>query len=276
MSHHHHHRSRFRENRLACLDIETISGEEMPDGGFPPWCTHVPIVASILIADRDRDGLWSFAIESVRFGEDDQPMERIEELIKGRSVVTFNGRNFDIPVLMLTAQKLRSFSLPALTAVACEPRYHSARHYDLADRFSQYGAARGASLERLCEALNIPAKVGAHGSEVGDLYDRGEIETIEHYCEGDTASTLLLLAHQRATEAGDPLYFSSLTFQFARWVRHWGLEHLLPFAEVRDIDELATQSLIGQLDAALDNARIDAELRDKQALDASFTEITHY
>jgi len=248
----------------------------MPDGGFPPWCTHVPIVASILIADRDRDGLWSFAIESVRFGEDDQPMERIEELIKGRSVVTFNGRNFDIPVLMLTAQKLRSFSLPALTAVACEPRYHSARHYDLADRFSQYGAARGASLERLCEALNIPVKVGAHGSEVGDLYDRGEIETIEHYCEGDTASTLLLLAHQRATEAGDPLYFSSLTFQFARWVRHWGLEHLLPFAAVRDIDELATPSLIGPLDAAPDNARIDAELRDKQALDASFTEITHY
>lgn len=260
----------FDDRHLAFLDIETISGEEMEDGGFPPWATHTPVCASILNADRDAHGIWHFAIESMRFGEDEEPLERIDALLRGRACVTFNGRGFDLPVLMLTAQATRNFSLPALTAAATEPRYASARHVDLADKYSGYGAARGASLAWLCEALGVAAKVTAHGDEVGALYDEGRIDEIVQYCEGDVASTLLLFAHWRAMEKGDAGYHASLVWQLIRWINDQELEHLKPFTEVELLDDLLRQSLIGQIDAAFDNAQLDADLTAKRALDASF------
>lgn len=269
-------RARFDENNLVVLDIETISSEVPDDSSFPPWPTHTPIVASLLTTERDQDGLWAFELESVRFSEDHDALDRIDELIRGHSVVTFNGRGFDLPVLMLTAQKVRNFALPSLTRAATEPRFESALHYDLADRVSGYGAARGASLERLCAALHIPVKREAHGSAVGELYDRGDIEAIERYCETDVAATLLLYAHQHAMEIGDAGYHASLTWQFAAWCREQYLDHLAPYAELRDGAELQRLSLLGQLDAASNNARRNAALIEQRLIDSSFGEVVHY
>lgn len=204
-------RASVDDRRLAVLDIETISGEEMEDGGFPPWPTHTPVVASILTADRDAHGEWAFAIKSIRFGEHEHPFRRLDELLQGRTWVTFNGRGFNLPVLMLTAQMDRTFKLPALTAAATAPRFGNAVHYDLAERYSNYGSARGASLEMLCDGLGIPAKLDTHGDDVGKLYDEGNIEAIEAYCCQDVASALLLWANCRAMEIGDAAYHASLT-----------------------------------------------------------------
>lgn len=266
----------FDDSRLAFLDIETISGEEMEDGAFPPWPTHSPVIASVLTADLDAHGIWNFAIESLRFGEDEAPLNRIDELLRGRSCVTFAGNNFDLKVLFLAAQASRNFSLPALTAAATEPRYTSARHVDLADKYSGYGAARGATLASLSEALGVPAKVSCHGSEVGQLYDEGRIDEIVEYCEGDVSNNLHLHANFRAMEKGDAGYHAALVWQFSRWVHDQELEHLKPFADVEMLENLLRQSLIGQIDAALHNAQLDAELTAKRELDASFCEATTY
>ena len=177
---------------------------------------------------------------------------------------------------MLAAQKARLFGLPAMTAAATEPRYWSARHYDLADRVSGYGSARGASLERLCGALSIPVKTCAHGSDVGELYDQGEIEAIERYCATDCCATLMAYAHQRAMETGNPGYHAALTIQFARWAEWQYADHLAPYARVDNPNPLLQLSLLGQLDAALNNAALNADVRAQEALDASFTEVTTY
>jgi hypothetical protein len=272
----HNYRARFDENHLAVLDIETRSWEEMPDGGFPPWCTHTPIVCSILIADRDRHGEWSFGLETIRFGEAENPFEQIDDLLTGRSCVTFSGRAFDLPVLCLAAQKARRFALPALVAAAKEPRFHSAKHYDLADRISGFGGARGATLERLCKELQIAAKVDMHGSEVGKLFEEGRMVEVANYCDGDVASTLLLAAHVWAFEHGDQGYFASLVFQFTRWVQKYGIEHLMPFTEIDDVASLLARSLLGQIESAQANAKIDADLREKRRIDDSFTDTIHY
>lgn len=274
--HHGRLRSQFNERSVCVLDIETISSEQMEDGSFPPWPTHTCVVASILTADLDHHGEWAFALESIRFEEDPRALERIDELLRGRSAISMNGRGFDFPVLLLHAQRVRKFRLHALTAAATEPRFWSARHYDLADKFSQFGAARGASLERLCSALGIPAKLAAHGNEVGELHDRGKIRLIEQYCEQDVASTLLAFAHFRAIESGNPTYHAALTFQFIRWVQQQGEDHLLPYACVKNPEDLLQLSLLGQLDAAFDIAQVNADCRAKQALDATFGEATHY
>lgn len=270
------HKAKFDQNHIVALDIETVSGEEMDDGAFPPWATHMPVVASMLTADKDGHGEWHFALESVRFGEDDEALERIDGLLRGRSCITMNGRGFDFPVLLLAAQATRTFCLRALTAAATEPRFESARHYDLADKYSGYGAARGSSLATLCEAVGVKAKITAHGDEVGQLYDDGKIDEIVAYCSGDVVSTLQLYAHYRAMETGDPSYHASLTYQLVRWIHEQQCDHLAPFAEIDELADLVRQSLIGQIDAALDNARVDANLQAKRALDASFLPAVTY
>lgn len=55
-----------------------------------------------------------------------------------------------------------------------------------------------------------------------------------------------------------------------------GTDHLAPFAEVEELPDLQRQSLIGQIDAAVENAQLDADLRAKKVLDASFTEAITY
>lgn len=269
-------RTVFDDQHICVLDIETISGEEMPEGGFPPWPTHTPVVASALTCDRDLLGEWQFDLVSIRFCEDDEPFARLDGLLKGRSCVTANGRGFDLPVLMLAAQSTRNFHLPALTAAAIEARYVSAKHYDLLDKYSNHGSARGCSLAMLCDAVGVKSKISAHGDEVGELYDEGKIDEITQYCEGDVVSTALLLAHYRAMEKGDASYHASLTSQLVRWIHVQGHDHLLPFAEIEDLAGLLRLSLIAQIDAATQQGELDAALQAKRALDASFTEITHY
>lgn len=270
------HQAKFDENSLAVLDIESISGEDMPEGGFPPWCTHSPVVCSVLTADRDRHDVWAFALKSIRFSEDEDPLGKIEALLKGRSCVTFNGRGFDLPVLSLTAQKTRQFGLTALIAAATEPRFDSGQHYDLADHISGFGQARGASLELLCRELDIPAKADTHGNQVGALYDQGKIHDIVAYCETDVAATLQLFAHRYGFERGDEYYFASLTYQFARWIRQTGIDHLQPFAEIDELDVLLGCSLSGQINVARANAKVDADRQEQRRIDASFCDPVHY
>lgn len=269
-------RARFDENNLVTLDVETISSEVPVDGSFPPWPTQTPIVASVLTAERDQEGVWAFQLESVRFSETHDALDRLDELIRGHSVLSFSRRAFDFPVLMLAAMNTRAYSLQSLRRAATEHRFDSALHYDLADRMSGYGAARGASLERLCSALNIPVKREAHGSAVGELYDRGDVEAIERYCETDVAATLLLFAHHRAMETGDAGYHASLSWQFAKWASKQRKPHLEPYAELRDAPEMQCRSLLQQLDAVFENARQNADLREQRLIDASFGEAVSY
>lgn len=265
----------FEDRHIAVLDVEAISGEQPEDGSFPPWPTFTPILASVLQADKNSYGEWCFNLETVRFFDDEQPLDRLDELIRARGLVTFNGASFDLPVLMLSAQKARRFQLPALTSAATQPKWGNV-HYDLAQRCSNYGAARGGTLEQLCSALSVPAKLDMHGDKVAELYDDGEVDRIEAYCSTDVAATLMLYAHQRAMETNDPLYHASLTSQFVRWAMQDGRECLRPFTQVRQLDELLPISLIGQIAAAEQVAGVNAEWRDKRALDASFGEAVRY
>ena len=265
----------FEDRSIAVLDIEAISGDQPEDGSFPPWPTFTPVVASVLQADLDSYGEWHFDLHAIRFGEDDRPLESLDELIRGRGLISFNGAGYDLPVLMLTAQKARLFGLRALVSAATQPRYGNI-HYDLAQKYSGHGAARGASLTMLSEVLGIPAKYSAHGEDVGALYDAGEVQQIVEYCHGDVASTMMLYAHYRALETGNERYHASLTAQFVRCVQEKGLAYLNPFAEVVGLADLLQQSLVNQISSARDLARINSEWQSKQALDSSFGPAVRY
>lgn len=110
--------------------------------------------------------------------------------------VTFAGRTFDVPVLMLRSAILdirSSKNLMANRYINSQP--FNARHVDLKDQFSFYGSKN----ERLglhfwCRAFGIPSpKVGGVvGEDVTRLFREGECEKIARYCLGDTIATLEL------------------------------------------------------------------------------------
>jgi hypothetical protein len=110
--------------------------------------------------------------------------------------VTFAGRTFDVPILMLRSAMLGirpSKNLMVNRYLESQPI--NARHIDLKDQFSFYGA----KYERLglhfwCKAFGIPSpKIGeVEGEDVTRLFREGEYEKIARYCLGDVVATRAL------------------------------------------------------------------------------------
>jgi predicted PolB exonuclease-like 3'-5' exonuclease len=109
--------------------------------------------------------------------------------------VTFNGRVFDCPFVMLRSAilKLRP------TRNLCPYRYSTDQHVDLADQLRFYGAVPKAfPLHFYCKAFGIDSpKDGMHGKEVGAYFAAGRSREIAEYCLGDTVATGRLFEYWR-------------------------------------------------------------------------------
>ena len=112
------------------------------------------------------------------------------------SVVTFNGRNFDIPFLYLRSALL---NIPISRKDWLGYRFAHEPHCDLADQFSFYGSGReGANrrfnLDFYCKAFGVssPKCGGVTGMDVGRLVQEGRYREIAEYCLRDVHATVLL------------------------------------------------------------------------------------
>lgn len=216
--------------RICVIDVETLA-PRAPAGGFPPWPTHRPVCASLLTADQVPYGRWEFAIESVKFDDERAAIARIDQLMDGRRTTTFNGKGFDLPVLLMAAARASLYECRNLTDAWASKRY-SGSHIDTADLASSYGAAPRVSLEILCQAAGIPVKTLGHGADVATMLEEEGIESVIRYCEEDVASTLVLFATLQGLISNDAAYSASLIGDFANWVGDAGLEHLEAFQQL--------------------------------------------
>ncbi len=104
------------------------------------------------------------------------------------TVVTFNGRAFDGPFVMLRSAILKIKPSKNLMP----PRYGHLVHVDLQDQLSFYGAMyRKFSLHMWCKAFNIksPKESGVTGLDVKNLFRDGKYLDIARYCAGDLVAT---------------------------------------------------------------------------------------
>lgn len=251
-------------SRICVLDIETLA-PDAPNGGFPPWPTHRPIVASMLVADQVEYGQWQFAIESIEFVDERAAILRIDELLKGRRCVTYNGKGFDLPVLALTACRSSVFDCRNLTDAWMSHRF-SGSHIDVADIISSFGAAPRVSLEMLCEAAGVPVKRNGHGGDVAEMLRDQGIAAVKRYCEEDVASTMIIFAMVQALRTNDAVYSASLIHDFVNWVGDAGLEHLEEFQKLSGNVVLERMRLLHRVDEgirALDD-RATNQYFDKQ------------
>ena len=216
--------------KLCVLDIETLAPPAQ-NGKFPPWPSHRTLCASLLVADQVPYGRWEFAIESVKFDDDQAAIMRIDELLSNRRCISYNGRGFDLPVLLMAAGRASLYECRNLTDAWASKRY-SGSHIDVADLASSYGAAPRVSLEMLCQAAGIPVKTNGSGADVATMLEEEGIESVIQYCEEDVASTLVLFAMLQGLVSNDAAYSASLIGDFVNWVGDAGLEHLEAFQQL--------------------------------------------
>lgn len=105
--------------------------------------------------------------------------------------ITFNGRAFDCPFLMI-----RSAVHKMKPSRDLMPNRYGSTHIDLLDQLTFFGASRRKfSLDMWCKTFGIksPKAEGITGHEVKDMYLSGRYLDIARYCLGDLKATKELL-----------------------------------------------------------------------------------
>lgn len=117
---------------------------------------------------------------------------------KDFGLIHHNGRGFDLPLLTYRAMK-HGLQMPhRLNHRDIRYRY-SDSNVDLLDEFSNYGASSWPKLKHLGYLIGIPFKQTGEGNEVLDMFNRGELEHIEHYCYEDVMATYIVWLHLKFT-----------------------------------------------------------------------------
>ncbi len=121
---------------------------------------------------------------------------------KNASLVSFNGRNFDAPFLMLRSALHRIKPSRDLMAGT---KFNYPKHVDLIDELTffqggYYGATKRFNFDFYTRAFGItsPKSEGVDGSMVGKMFNEGKIKEISEYCLRDITATweLFLVWHK--------------------------------------------------------------------------------
>jgi predicted PolB exonuclease-like 3'-5' exonuclease len=180
--------------------------KEKSGSDFLPICFHRVAAISAVVADD----FGMFGRVSSMEGSDERAL--LSSFLgfidkKNPKLVSFNGRCFDMPMLMTRALKY-NLACPAYFEQDNKElgknkwdnyrvRYNERFHIDLMDHISDFGAVRGLKLDHLCTMAGLPGKYDVEGSQVMDLYLAGELEKIKEYCESDVLNTYwLYLKHE--------------------------------------------------------------------------------
>ena len=174
---------------------------EKSGSDFIPYTFQIP--TSIVIAKVDQD---YHLIDLVSL---DEPSFRPHEITRlfwagwkayhHPTLVTFNGRTFDVPLLELAAFRYGIgvadwFNLHAKSWDQNRNRYNHQAHLDLYDILTNFGASRfNGGLNLAANLLGKPGKIEVQGNMVQDLYDAGRLAEINDYCQCDVLDTYFVL-----------------------------------------------------------------------------------
>jgi hypothetical protein len=102
-------------------------------------------------------------------------------------LVTYNGRGYDGPILMIRSAQLGI----APSAQLVPNRYDLAQHCDLQDVLGFQGTRRETfSLDYWCRRFDVESPKGSiDGSQISRVYRAGRIEEIGEYCLRDVRAT---------------------------------------------------------------------------------------
>ena len=231
--------------RLITLDIETVPDEalvsavagdpgrtyrEQLDGllaarraqsggrsDFLPLPYHRPVAACTLEAVEQDGALVPEELSCWTDGDrgagasEAAWLRRFWRRLRGKALVTFHGRGFDLPVLELRSLKL---GVPAAGWFSHGRHGGPEEHQDLYELLTNAGVSQAAPLDLYAKLVGLPGKEEVAGKDVRGLHSAGERERIAAYCTTDVVQTWLLYlrfrlldgtlaaaAYQRSVEA---------------------------------------------------------------------------
>lgn len=239
---------RFPGEQLPAADAVQRYREMLLDkngSDFVPYTFQVPI--SIAVAKVTEDFR---LVDLVALDEPDFRSHVMTKLFwKGweayhhPTLVSFNGRGFDVPLLELAAFR---YGLPISDWLATtgpnykQPRYryNLESHLDLQDILTNFGASRfNGGLNLAATMLGKPGKMNVKGDMVQDLYDQGKLDSINDYCRCDVLDTYFVflrvsvLRGQLTLEEEQSLIRNTrewlverceATPAYANYLEHWG------------------------------------------------------
>lgn len=125
------------------------------------------------------------------------------EAYRRPTLVSFNGRAFDIPLLELAAFRY-GISIPGWFQVTAKTfdqprnRYNTQYHLDLCELLTNFGSTRfSGGLNLAANLLGKPGKMEIAGHMVQDLYREGRLAEINDYCRCDVLDTYFIFLRSR-------------------------------------------------------------------------------
>lgn len=193
------------ENLSASKAIQRAEHEAKADSNgrtdFIPLTYQVPVACGIARTDEN------FNLINLRVytGDTDKIVDAFWRQYGKTDVtlVSFNGRTFDLPLLELMAFKF-GFTLPRAYWGKYGPRNRfSDAHLDLMEFIGNFGASKViGGLDALAKFLGRTGKtvvegVKCDGQSVQKLYAEGKIDAIKDYCARDVLDTYAVLLRTR-------------------------------------------------------------------------------
>jgi hypothetical protein len=127
------------------------------------------------------------------------------------TLVSFNGRGFDLPLLELAAFRY-GLSVPGWfrsdvkSFEQARSRYNTKSHIDLCELLTNFGSTRfHGGLNLAANLLGKPGKMDVEGHMVQDLYDADRLAEINDYCRCDVLDTYFVFLRTRVVLGQLPL-----------------------------------------------------------------------
>jgi hypothetical protein len=192
-----------REYLMKWAETEAEKNEVRESLSFYPLTGEI-VSIGMLNPDTDKgavffqnngDPFLTLEEEGIRYeaGNEQEIIHKFWETVKSYSqFITFNGRGFDCPFIMVRSAVYKIKPLRDLL-----PNRYGDTHIDLLDQLAFYGASRRKfSLDMWCRTFGIksPKESGITGYDVKDLYRSGRGLDIAKYCSGDLRATAELLS----------------------------------------------------------------------------------
>jgi predicted PolB exonuclease-like 3'-5' exonuclease len=193
---------------------------------FPKHIYHLVICIGGLIAHRDGEHWTVHSLGAPHIGQRSEReliasfVNQIGEL--SPQLITFNGSEFDLPVLRYRAMIHR---LPA-SGLSARPYFHRYTEdaIDLCDVLSSFQSHKRASLHELCRMMGLLGKPDEfRGEDVEKYHREGRIQEIADYCESDVVNTYQLwLRHELFCGKLTELAFQASEANLAEFIKARG------------------------------------------------------
>ena len=178
---------------------------EKYDSDFIPYTFQRPIAVGIAKLAADYRLIDLVALDEPHY----RPHVMTEYFWRGwekygrPTLVSFNGRTFDVPLLELAAFRY-GVAIPAWFALHAKSfeqprnRYNLDAHVDLQEVLTNFGSSRfTGGLNLASNLLGKPGKMDVCGDMVQDLFDVGKIDAINDYCRCDVLDTYFVFLRTR-------------------------------------------------------------------------------